>query len=120
MAGRATPETTMNHRKLIDDAWTYNVNIRAEDGPQPSRGWRALLDNLLIPVGFILALLLLSILMSHSAFASNRKRKDNRISEGRERCPHFRRQRVSDQHGDWRNAEDHQQWRGRIHLPSRS
>jgi hypothetical protein len=59
----------MNHRKLIDDAWTYNANIRAEDGPQPPRGWRALLDNLLIPVGFILALILLSILMSHSALA---------------------------------------------------
>ena len=59
----------MNHRKLIDNAWTYNVNIRAEDGPQPPRGWRALLDNLLIPVGFILALILLSIFMSHSAFA---------------------------------------------------
>jgi hypothetical protein len=59
----------MNHRKLIDNAWTYNVNIRAEDGPQPPRGWRALLDNLLIPVGFILALVLLSFLMSHSALA---------------------------------------------------
>jgi hypothetical protein len=59
----------MNHRKLIDNAWTYNVNIRAEDGPQPPREWRAVLDNLLIPVGFILALILLSILMSHSALA---------------------------------------------------
>jgi hypothetical protein len=59
----------MNHRRLIDDAWTYNVNIRAEDGPQPPRGWIAVLDNLLIPVGFILALILLSILMSHSALA---------------------------------------------------
>jgi len=59
----------MNHRRLINDAWTYNPNIRAEDGPQQPRGWRALLDNLLVPVGFILALVLLSILMSHSAFA---------------------------------------------------
>ena len=59
----------MNHRKLINDAWTYSANIRAEDGPQPSRGWRAVLDDLLIPVGFILALILLSILMSHSALA---------------------------------------------------
>ena len=59
----------MNHRKLIDDAWTYNVNIRAEDGPQPPRGWIALLDNLLIPLGFILALIPFSILMSHSALA---------------------------------------------------
>jgi hypothetical protein len=69
MAERATPETQMNHRRLINDAWTYDVNIRAEDGPQPSRGWRALLDNLLIPLGFILALILLSILMGHSALA---------------------------------------------------
>jgi hypothetical protein len=59
----------MNHRRLIDDAWTYNVNIRAEDGPQPPRGWRTLLDNLLIPLGLILALILLSILMTHSALA---------------------------------------------------
>jgi hypothetical protein len=27
-----------------------------------------------------------------------------------------REQRVSDQHGDWRNAEDDEQWRGRIRL----
>jgi hypothetical protein len=59
----------MNHRKLINDAWTYNANIRAEDGLQPPRGWRSLLDNLLIPVGFILVLVLFSFLMSHSAFA---------------------------------------------------
>jgi hypothetical protein len=59
----------MHHRKLINDAWTYNANIRAEDGPQPPRGWRAVLDTFLIPVGFILALILLSIFMSHSAFA---------------------------------------------------
>jgi Carboxypeptidase regulatory-like domain len=67
--GHATPQTTMNHRKLTNDAWTYNANIRAEDGPQPPRGWRALLDSLLIPVGFILALVLLCILISHSALA---------------------------------------------------
>jgi len=35
----------MNHRKLIDDAWTYNANIRAEDGPQPPTRWRALQDS---------------------------------------------------------------------------
>src|SRR4030081_252246 len=69
MAGHATSETTMNHRKLTNDAWTYNVNIRGEDGPQQPRRGRTQLDNLLTPVGFILALVLLSILMSHSAFA---------------------------------------------------
>ena len=59
----------MNHRKLINDAWMYNANIRAEDGPQPPAGWRALRDTVLIPLGFILALALFSMLMSHSALA---------------------------------------------------
>jgi Carboxypeptidase regulatory-like domain len=59
----------MNHCKLINDAWTYNANIRAEDGPQPPRGWSSLVDTLLIPLGFILALALFSMVMSHSAFA---------------------------------------------------
>ena len=65
--GHATSETTMNHRKLMNDAWTYNANIRAEDGPQPPTGWRALRDTVLIPLAFILALALFSVLMSHSA-----------------------------------------------------
>src|ERR1700733_10324792 len=69
MAERATPETQMNNRRLINHPLTYNVNIRAEDGPPLPRGWRALLDNLLIPLGFILALILFSILMSHLALA---------------------------------------------------
>src|ERR1700730_6412708 len=67
--GHATSEATMNHRKLINDAWTYNANIRAEDGPQPPTGWRALRDTVLIPLGFIFALALFSMLMSHSALA---------------------------------------------------
>jgi hypothetical protein len=59
----------MMHRKLMNDAWTYNANIRAEDGPQPPRGWRSLLDTLFIPLCFIAALVLFAMLMSHSAFA---------------------------------------------------
>jgi hypothetical protein len=59
----------MNPRKLINDAWMYNANIRAEDGLQPPRGSRALLDAVLIPLGFIIALLLLALLISHSALA---------------------------------------------------
>ncbi|WP_263366049.1 TonB-dependent receptor [Edaphobacter bradus] len=59
----------MNHLKLMNDVWTYNANIRAEDGPQPHTGWRAVLDTVLIPLIFILALVLFSMLMSHSAFA---------------------------------------------------
>jgi hypothetical protein len=59
----------MNHRKLINDAWMYNANVRTEDGLQPPAGWRALRDTVLIPLGFILALALFSMLMSHSALA---------------------------------------------------
>src|ERR1700723_3742906 len=69
MPGRATPETTMNHRQLMNDAWTYNANIRAEDGPQPPRGWRSLLDTLFIPLCFIAALVLFATLTTHSAHA---------------------------------------------------
>ena len=29
----------MNHRNLINDAWVYSSNVRAEDGLQPPRGW---------------------------------------------------------------------------------
>lgn len=59
----------MNHRKLINDAWTYNANIRAEDGPQPPRGWSAVLHGVLISLGIIAALVLVAMLMSHYALA---------------------------------------------------
>src|ERR1700722_803127 len=59
----------MHHGKLINDAWTYNANIRAEDGPQPPRGWRSLLDTLFIPLCFIAALVLFATLTTHSAHA---------------------------------------------------
>src|SRR3984957_13449133 len=68
-ARSATSEDMMNHRKLISDAWTYNANIRAEDGPQPPRGWRGLLDTVLIPLCFIAVLVLFAMLMGHSALA---------------------------------------------------
>ena len=67
--GYALSETKMNHRKLMNDAWTYNANARAEDGQQPPTGWKALLDAVLIPLGFILAITLFAILLSHSALA---------------------------------------------------
>src|ERR1700722_22776 len=59
----------MHHGKLINDAWTYNPNIRPEDGPQPPRGWRALLDTLLVPLCFIAVLVLFAMLTTHSAHA---------------------------------------------------
>src|ERR1700678_2756723 len=67
--GHSTSETTMNHLQLMNDAWTYNANIRAEDGPQPPRGWRSLLDTLFIPLCFIAALVLFAMLTTHSAHA---------------------------------------------------
>src|SRR6202522_1310372 len=67
--GHSTSETTMNHLQLMNDAWTYNANIRAEDGPQPPRGWRFLLDTLLVPLCFIAALVLFAMLTTHSAHA---------------------------------------------------
>lgn len=49
----------MNHKKLINDDWTYSPNARAEDGLQRPGGWRELRDAVLIPLGFIIALCLL-------------------------------------------------------------
>src|ERR1700722_8187683 len=65
----ATSEAMMNHRKLINDAWTYNANTRAGDGSQSPRGSEALLDTLLIPLCFIAALVLFAMLTSPSALA---------------------------------------------------
>jgi hypothetical protein len=59
----------MNHRNLIDDAWVYSSNARAEDGLQPPRGWRALRDTVLVPLGVFIVLLVLALFMSHTALA---------------------------------------------------
>ena len=59
----------MNHRNLINDAWVYSSNARAEDGLQPPRGWRALRDTVLIPLGVFAVLLVLALFMSHTALA---------------------------------------------------
>jgi hypothetical protein len=59
----------MNHRKLINDAWIYSSNARAEDGLRPSCGWRAMRDNVLVPLGILIALVVLALLMSHTALA---------------------------------------------------
>jgi hypothetical protein len=59
----------MNHRNLINDAWVYSSNVRAEDGPQPPGGWRALRDTVLVPVGLYVALFLLLLVASQRALA---------------------------------------------------
>ena len=73
----------MYHRKLIDTAWTYNVNIRAEDGPQPPRGWRSLFDTLLVPLCFIAALVLFAMLTTHSAHAQARSGRMSDWDDGK-------------------------------------
>lgn len=59
----------MNHRNLIDDAWVYSSNPRAEDGLRPPRGWRALRDTVLVPLGVFVVLLVLALFMSRTALA---------------------------------------------------
>ena len=58
----------MNHRNLINDAWVYSSNIRAEDGSQPTAG-RTLCDTVLVPLGFYIALFLLLLVVTHTALA---------------------------------------------------
>jgi hypothetical protein len=58
----------MEHRRLFDDAWTYNSNLRAEDGPQMQNQKSAFREFILVPIGFLFAILLAILLMSHSAF----------------------------------------------------
>jgi hypothetical protein len=59
----------MNHRNLINDAWVYSFNARAEDGLKPPAGWRAVYDRLLVPLGLYVALFLLLLLASQRALA---------------------------------------------------
>lgn len=58
----------MNQRKLIDDDWVFS-NARAEDGLETPRGWRALRDNVVFPLGYIIAVLLLALCLSYSGLA---------------------------------------------------
>ena len=59
----------MNHRNLINDAWVYSSNARAEDGLQPPGGWRSLCDRVLLPLGLYVALFLILLLTSQTALA---------------------------------------------------
>jgi hypothetical protein len=58
----------MNHRKLVNDAWTYNANLRAEDGSREQDRLSAFRELVLVPLGLLGSILLLILLMSHSAF----------------------------------------------------
>jgi Carboxypeptidase regulatory-like domain len=60
----------MNHRNLIiNDAWVYSSNARAEDGLQTPRGWRALRDTVLVPLGLYVALFLILLFATHTGLA---------------------------------------------------
>jgi hypothetical protein len=48
----------MKYHKLEDDASLYQSTIRAEDGLQQKGQWNAFCEGVLIPCGFIVALLL--------------------------------------------------------------
>jgi hypothetical protein len=59
----------MEHRRLFDDAWTYNSNLRAEDGSRMQDRKSAFREFVLVPIGFLCAILLLILLISYSALA---------------------------------------------------
>ena len=64
-----TSEITVNNRELGKNVRVYSANIRAEDGPQPSSEWMKLRDAVLVPFGFLLAILLFAMLATPSARA---------------------------------------------------
>jgi hypothetical protein len=59
----------MEHRKILDDAWNYNPNLRAEDGFRLPDRTSALRDFILIPIGFVFATLLIILLITCSGFS---------------------------------------------------
>jgi hypothetical protein len=48
----------MKYHKSGDNVSTYQSHFRAEDGIQQNSRWRALYEGILVPFGFILALVL--------------------------------------------------------------
>jgi hypothetical protein len=58
----------MEHRRLLDDAWSYNANLRAEDGSRIPDRTSAFREFILIPIGFLFATLLIILLITCSAF----------------------------------------------------
>ena len=58
----------MEHRRLFDDAWSYNSNRRAEDGSWMQDRKSVFQEFILVPIAFLCATLLLNLFMSCSAF----------------------------------------------------
>jgi hypothetical protein len=56
----------MEHRRLFDDAWNYNANLRAEDGFRMPDRTSAFREFILIPIGFVFATLLIILLITCS------------------------------------------------------
>jgi hypothetical protein len=59
----------MEHRRILDDAWNYNPNLRAEDGFRIPDQSSALREFILIPVGFVFATLLIIFLITYAGFS---------------------------------------------------
>ncbi|HEY4045725.1 MAG TPA: hypothetical protein VGM27_02570 [Acidobacteriaceae bacterium] len=55
-------ENTIRRSKLEENASIYQPNIRAEDGLPQKGGWNALYEEVLIPCGFVFALLLILVI----------------------------------------------------------
>jgi Carboxypeptidase regulatory-like domain len=54
----------MEHRRLLDDAWTYNTPLRAEDGSRAQDQRNAFHEFVIVPLGFLGAIVLIVLLMS--------------------------------------------------------
>jgi hypothetical protein len=59
----------MEHRRIFNNAWHYNPNLRAEDGFRIPDRTSALRDFILIPLGFVFATLLLILFITCSGFS---------------------------------------------------
>src|SRR3984885_10354298 len=58
----------MEHRRLLDDAWSYNAILRAEDGSRIPHRMSAFRGFILIPIGSMFTTLLIILLITSSAF----------------------------------------------------
>ena len=59
----------MEHRRLLDDAWIYNTHLRAEDGSRAQDQQNAFHEFVIVPLGFLGVIVLIVLLLSHSALA---------------------------------------------------
>jgi hypothetical protein len=53
----------MQYSELMNDATTYQSNVRAEDGMQPRSRWNALYEGVFIPLGSLFAVVLAILCM---------------------------------------------------------